>query len=134
MRLISSSGIWAFAKYNTVTAVAGAHNIKKNETTQQKKVLSEFKKHPNYNSNNISNDVATLKFESAFELNEFLVPMCPPVAQTAEWMQEGWKMHVCGWVTLKSLAQTTHLSFIASIPNTFQSQSVTHVTTTTVPS
>ena len=82
---------------NTVTAVAGAHNIKKAEASQQKKVLSEFKKHPNYNSNNISNDVATLKFESAFELNEYLVPMCPPTAQSAEWMVEGWTMHVCGW-------------------------------------
>ena len=53
---------------NTVTAVAGAHNIKKPETTQQKRVLAEFKKHPNYNSNNISNDVATLKFSVKFDV------------------------------------------------------------------
>lgn len=59
--------------------------------------MTMFKKHPRYNSNNISNDVAALAFKTPFTLNEYIVPMCPPPAQSGEWMQENDPMRVCGW-------------------------------------
>merc|ERR1719394_1966509 len=49
---------------NTVTAVAGAHNIKKNESSQQKKNLSTYTKHPQYNSRTMQNDIAAIKYPS----------------------------------------------------------------------
>ena len=80
-----------------VTAVVGAHNILRNESSQVRAPLSEFRKHPEYNSKNVQNDVATLKFKRALTLNEYVQPLCPPVAQEAEWMPEGATIHVCGW-------------------------------------
>ena len=82
---------------DTVTAVAGAHNIKLNESSQQTSKLSEFIRHPNYRPRTVQNDVATLKFANAFTINQYVQPICPPPAQTSEWMPEGAPMHVCGW-------------------------------------
>merc|ERR1712004_558443 len=53
--------------------VAGAHNIKKSESTQQKKA-GTWVRHPNYNSNTLVNDVAVITFDSSFTVNEYVVP------------------------------------------------------------
>ena len=80
-----------------VNAVAGAHNIKQNESTQQKVGLTKFQRHPNYNSNNISNDIAVLEFASSLTLNEYVVPAKLPAHTEGEWMSENDVIHVCGW-------------------------------------
>ena len=48
-----------------VTAVAGAHNIKQNESTQQKVGLTKFQRHPNYNASKTSNYIAVLNLHLA---------------------------------------------------------------------
>merc|ERR1711953_687173 len=63
-----SKGITAAHCYQTsVTAVAGAHNIKLAEAShQQKKSVSSFVRHPSYNSRTQQNDIAVLKWSGSF--------------------------------------------------------------------
>jgi hypothetical protein len=66
-------------------AVAGAHNIRNAETSQQS-VRAVFVNHEQYNSNTISNDIAVLNFQGSFELNSYVQPINMPTAATGEWM------------------------------------------------
>merc|ERR1719276_813167 len=62
-----SKGITAAHCYYSsgVTAVAGAHNIKNSENGyQQKKSVTQFIKHPSYNSRNQQHDFAVLKWST----------------------------------------------------------------------
>jgi len=96
----TSHGICASHCYyaaNSVTAVAGAHNIKKNESQQQKKVLSKFTKHPSYNSRTQQNDISVLAFSSNFSQNNNVKPISMPSQQNNEWLPSGARVHVCGW-------------------------------------
>ena len=86
-----------------VTAVAGAHNIKLNESSQQTSKLSQFLRNPNYRPLIVMNDVAIIKFATAFTINQYVQPICPPPAQSGEWMSEGAPIHVCGWGALQYL-------------------------------
>merc|ERR1711953_128377 len=79
-----------------VTAVGGAHNIKNNESTQQKKSVTSFVNHPSYNSNTQLNDIAVLKVQ-AFSLNSRVAKINMPPAKTGEWMPSGANIRVCGW-------------------------------------
>jgi len=90
-------------RYNPqiVKAVAGAHNIKKAEDSQQALQLSVFKQHPRYNSNNISNDIAVIGFAAPATLNEFVVPGVLPPFQANEWMEEGEDVRICGWGNIR---------------------------------
>ncbi|CAG5102237.1 Oidioi.mRNA.OKI2018_I69.chr1.g206.t1.cds [Oikopleura dioica] len=93
-----SKGITAAHCYQTsVTAVAGAHNIKQNESTQQKKSVSSFVRHPNYNSRNQQNDIAVLKWSGSFSSTSAVKYMSLPAAQNREWMPHGANVRVCGW-------------------------------------
>ena len=82
---------------NSVTAVAGAHNIKKNESSQQKKVLSKFTKHPSYNSRTMQNDIAVLKFNGSFSQNSYVKPISLPSHKNNEWLPNNAQVRVCGW-------------------------------------
>merc|ERR1712228_731303 len=95
-----SHGICASHCYyaaNTVTAVGGAHNIKQNESSQQKIVLSKFVKHPSYNSRNMQNDIAVLAFSKNFNTNNYVEPISMPSHKNNEWLPDGARVRVCGW-------------------------------------
>jgi len=81
---------------SSVTAVAGAHNIRQNEASQQK-VGATFRNHPQYNSNTIANDIAVLTFASSLNFNEYVQPISLPTAQSDEWMTPDTPARVCGW-------------------------------------
>jgi len=83
-----------------VTAVAGAHDIKKNESSQQKKSVSSFINHESYNSNTLQNDIAVLK-HSAFSLNSKVAALPLPGYKSGEWMKSGETVRVCGWGNTK---------------------------------
>ena len=82
---------------SSVTAVAGAHNIKRVETSQQKMVLNKFLRHPQYNSSKIQNDISVIGWASSMQLNEFVQPIPMPPKQNAEWLPNGAEVRVCGW-------------------------------------
>ncbi|CAG5103350.1 Oidioi.mRNA.OKI2018_I69.chr1.g732.t1.cds [Oikopleura dioica] len=84
--------------YNSgVTAVAGAHNIRVNENTTQKRTVSTFRRHPNYNSRTLINDIAVLLFSSAFTVDTYVTPISLPPHRNEEWMPNGAQVRVCGW-------------------------------------
>jgi len=80
-----------------VTAVAGAHNINRNEAEQQSKPLNKFLKNPDYNSSTITNDISVIGWASPLTLNEYVKPMPIPPKQAGEWMPMGSVVRVCGW-------------------------------------
>jgi trypsin len=82
--------------YSGVSAVAGAHNIKQSESSQQK-IGATFKKHPRYNSKNFQNDISVLAFSIQFEINEYVTPLKVPDFQADEWLPMGATVRVCGW-------------------------------------
>merc|ERR1712110_32978 len=81
----------------TVDAVAGAHKIKSQEDSQQRRQLNKFMKHPEYRPLFVSNDISVIGFTSPMTINEFVVPATLPPKQTDEWMPNGADVRVCGW-------------------------------------
>merc|ERR1712184_223398 len=89
-------------------AVAGAHNIKQNESTTQSTGLIKFQRHPQYNSNNIKNDIAILEFTTPMTINDYVKPIALPAAQTGEWMVEGELIDVCGWGNTNAIGASNY--------------------------
>ena len=79
-----------------VVAIAGAHNIDSQEDSQQG-IRTMFTNHEEYNPDTIQNDISLLTFQYHFTLNEYVVPIALPPAQTDEWMLSGDPVRVCGW-------------------------------------
>ena len=94
-----SKGVTAAHCYYSsgVTAVAGAHNIDKNEDDAQKIKVDTFRRHPNYNSRTLINDIAVLIFAKPFVKNDYVKPLPLPAHQNKEWMPNGAEVRVCGW-------------------------------------
>jgi len=94
-----SKGVTAAHCYYSsgVTAVAGAHNIKQSESTTQKIQVDTFRRHPNYNSRTLINDIAVLLLRSSFVIDDYVVPISLPAHQNNEWMPNGADVRVCGW-------------------------------------
>jgi secreted trypsin-like serine protease len=57
-------------KPNQLAVVAGAHNMKVLEPTQQRRDVASFAVHPSWNSRNINNDIAVLTLSEPLELND----------------------------------------------------------------
>merc|ERR1719223_1092958 len=82
--------------YASFDAVAGAHNVRQNESSQQKQA-GTWVRHPAYDSNTRVNDVAVITFVSSFSVNDYVVPYALPEFQASEWMASGTEVRVCGW-------------------------------------
>ncbi|XP_076461674.1 anionic trypsin-2-like [Babylonia areolata] len=50
------------------TVVAGEHDLRVTEDSQQERTVAAFSKHPNYDRNNILNDIAVVKLSSPLNL------------------------------------------------------------------
>ena len=59
----------------TVWAMAGAHNIREKEESQQMTRLFKFIKHPNYNYIHMVADIATIEFNIPMTFNGFVQGM-----------------------------------------------------------
>ena len=70
-----------------MTAVAGAHNIKINESSQQYLFLYSYTKHPQYNPNNMINDIAIIQFTSPVTFNSYVSALPLPKPQVGEWLR-----------------------------------------------
>merc|ERR1712037_401219 len=68
--------------FSGVTAVAGVHNINKEEEDSQTVNVVRIRKHPNYNSSvKGGSDIAVLLFDKPFVQNEYVVPIPLPMHQ-----------------------------------------------------
>ncbi|XP_074520253.1 coagulation factor VII-like [Halichoeres trimaculatus] len=78
--------------------VAGEHNTKVEEGTEQTIQVSEIIMHENYTKANADNDIALLRLASPIVYNTYAVPVCMPTRALAE--RELWavRLHtVSGW-------------------------------------
>ena len=55
-------------------------------------------KHPNYDSNLLSNDIAILKLSSPATLKENVQPACLPVSQSNSYPAANQSSYAVGWV------------------------------------
>ncbi|XP_038658270.1 LOW QUALITY PROTEIN: coagulation factor VII-like [Scyliorhinus canicula] len=58
--------------------VAGEHQLKQEEFTEQRRNVSRMILHENYNTRTIDNDIALLKFDAPIVLDDYAVPVCLP--------------------------------------------------------
>lgn len=80
--------------------VAGDHNIKKDEGTEQVRNVKTITIHPDYNSRTIRNDICLLELDEPLTINENVAGATLP-EQDQEW-EEGSTATVSGWGTLSS--------------------------------
>lgn len=79
----------------TMHIVAGEYNLVEREGhEQERKVLKAFK-HPQYNKNNVDNDIALLKLDSPLELTNRIWPACLP--EQAEELVPDLNATILGW-------------------------------------
>nr|XP_008506282.1 PREDICTED: granzyme B-like [Equus przewalskii] len=79
----------------SIKVALGAHNIKKQERTQQVISVKEAIPHPHYNSKKIANDIMILKLERKAELTAAVQPISLPWG-TAQ-LRPGEVCSVAGW-------------------------------------
>ncbi|XP_014695464.3 granzyme B-like isoform X1 [Equus asinus] len=80
---------------SSIKVTLGAHNIKKQEKTQQVISVKEAIPHPHYNSKKIANDIMILKLERKAELTTAVQPISLPWG-TAQ-VRPGKVCSVAGW-------------------------------------
>lgn len=61
----------------STTVISGAHNMNVVEATQQRRTVqsANYRIHPNYNNQNLNNDIATLILPTALTFNTFVQPI-----------------------------------------------------------
>ncbi|XP_007537387.2 granzyme B(G,H)-like [Erinaceus europaeus] len=77
------------------TVILGAHDISKKERTQQVITVSRAIPHPNYNSENLSNDIMLLKLKKKVKLTNEVKPISLPTPEAC--LCAGQVCSVAGW-------------------------------------
>ena len=77
----------------SIYAIAGAHNIRRAEPSQQAAKVT-FTLHPKFNTRTRATDLAIIKFESAFEINEYVKPIQMAPAADDETVQAKEKVNL----------------------------------------
>ena len=81
-------------------AVAGAHNIKDQNETNQAVSILKFIRHPEYDYNGLKNDVAMVKLGEFLDMtSEYVRPISIAKQNEAHWLDalDGEMTKVCGW-------------------------------------
>lgn len=94
--------------------VAGDHNIKTEEGTEQVRNVKHIKMHPDYNSHTIENDICLLELEEPLEMNENVQASSLP-EQNAE---PTGMATVSGWGTLSSGGSSPDTLHAVDVPLT----------------
>nr|KAF6484802.1 granzyme B [Rousettus aegyptiacus] len=80
---------------SSIIVTLGAHNIKKQEKTQQVFRVMKAIPHPDYNPKNFSNDIMLLQLEGNIKLTKAVKPLRLPRAE--DQVRPGQKCSVAGW-------------------------------------
>lgn len=78
-----------------MNVVAGEYNLEELDGSEQERRVISAYKHPDYNKDNVENDIALLKLESPLELSQQIWPACLP-AQNEE-LKAGRMATIVGW-------------------------------------
>ncbi|XP_036119567.1 granzyme B-like [Molossus molossus] len=85
----------AHCKGRSISVTLGAHNIKKQEKTQQVILVKRAITHPDYDSRKISNDIMLLQLERKIKKTNAVKPLHLPRSRT--WPRPGQECTVAGW-------------------------------------
>ncbi|XP_036985374.1 cathepsin G-like [Artibeus jamaicensis] len=80
---------------STIRVILGAHNISRQERTQQRISVLRAIPHPAYNDDNNLNDIMLLQLENRARRNQFVRPVALPQSQTE--LRPGSQCTVAGW-------------------------------------
>jgi len=80
---------------DSIEIVAGAHNLHKEDGTEQKVEYEEYAMHDDYNYKTKENDIAIVKLKTPFKFGPGVQPACLPAA--GEKLTDGTKGLVAGW-------------------------------------
>ncbi|XP_074413456.1 granzyme B-like [Zonotrichia albicollis] len=78
-----------------VTVILGAHNIRRQEPSQQRIPVVKRVIHPEYCPDDFKNDIVLLKLEKKAKINDYV--QCISIAKKKERVGEGAKCNVSGW-------------------------------------
>lgn len=85
-------------KYFKYIVVAGEHNLKKKEGTEQEREIAEFIRHPGYTDDANINDIALLRLKTPLDFGSMVQPACLPKAyQKSQLYADGAKTILSGW-------------------------------------
>ncbi|NXI95462.1 CATG protein, partial [Psophia crepitans] len=93
--VVSAAHCVAGKKKVNVTVTLGAHNIKKNEPTQQKFHIGHWVIHPNYSGDTYENDIMLLKLKPRAKLTQSVSYI--PLASRKERVELGILCKMAGW-------------------------------------
>lgn len=94
------------------TVVAGEHNLNSNEGSEQRKTVSQIVRHPNYNTNNLSNDIAVWRVNSPFTFNQYVAATTIPNAG----FTPASNVVAAGWGTLTEGGQIPTILMKVTVP------------------
>ncbi|XP_036985379.2 cathepsin G-like [Artibeus jamaicensis] len=89
--VMTSARCWG----STIMVILGAHNISRQERTQQRIQVLTATRHPGYNEDNNLNDIMLLQLENRARRNQFVRPVALPQFQTE--LRPGSQCTVAGW-------------------------------------
>jgi len=84
---------------DAIEIVAGAHNVNKEDGTEQKVEYEEYAIHDDYDHGTKANDIAIIKLKTPFKFGPGVQPACLPAA--GEKLTDGTKGLVAGWGRVK---------------------------------
>lgn len=82
---------------STTTVITGAHNMNRVEETQQRRTVpsANYRIHPNYNNQNLNNDIAILVMDSPLTFNQFVQPIAMAESNAGAFV--GVRAQATGW-------------------------------------
>ncbi|KAF6129575.1 cathepsin G [Phyllostomus discolor] len=89
--VMTSARCWG----STMMVILGAHNISRQERTQQRIYVLRATRHPGYNEENNLNDIMLLQLENRARLNQFVRPVALPQSRIE--LRPGSQCTVAGW-------------------------------------
>ncbi|KAM6202541.1 granzyme B-like [Rhynchocyon petersi] len=92
---------------SSMNVILGAHNIKEQESTQQRIPVKKAICHPNYDKIKGSNDIMLLQLQTSAKLNEAVLPLGLPGEKTL--VKPGMVCSVAGWGRISVHTLTTKL-------------------------
>uniref|UniRef100_A0A673U1G5 Peptidase S1 domain-containing protein n=1 Tax=Suricata suricatta TaxID=37032 RepID=A0A673U1G5_SURSU len=95
----------AHCRGSTITVILGAHNIRREERTQQRRSVLRAISHPDYNPQSNVNDIMLLQLENRVTRNRAVSPVPLPGAQDR--LRPGTECTAAGWGLL-SLSRSTN--------------------------
>ncbi|XP_075768362.1 uncharacterized protein LOC142821352 [Pelodiscus sinensis] len=85
----------AHCQEGKITVILGAHNVTKQEKSQQRICVRRKIPHPQYNRDTLNNDIMLLELEKPAELNDHVKTI--PLPEPGEGVEPGTACSVAGW-------------------------------------